>query len=70
MADSSSTGLTLPGFSIMGYEVWKEQTYDITSNSVFMTVSQFIKTGTGVIIVMAFLNFLKEFFDKRFGGVG
>ncbi len=54
----------------MGYEVWKEQTYDITSNSVFMTVSQFIKTGTGVIIVMAFLNFLKEFFDKRFGGVG
>lgn len=70
MADSSSTGLTLPGFSIMGYEVWKEQTYDITSNSVFMTVSQFIKTGTGVIIVMAFLNFLKEFFDKRFGGAG
>lgn len=66
----SATGLTLPGFSIMGYEVWSEQTYDLASEPIVGTIFGYVRMGTGAMLAMAFLNYLRDFFDKRFGGGG
>lgn len=66
----SETGLTLPGFSIMGYEVWGNQTYDITSEPVVGEIFGYVRMGTGALLAMWFVNYLRNFFDKRFGGGG
>lgn len=66
----SGTGVTLPGFSIMGYEVWSEQTYDLASDELVGTVFEFVRIGTGALLSMAFVSYLRNFFDKRFGGGG
>lgn len=66
----SETGLTLPGFSIMGYEVWGNQTYDITSEPVVGEIFGYVRMGTGAMLAMWFVNYLRNFFDKRFGGGG
>ena len=66
----SSTGLTLPGFQIMGETVWGDQTYDISSNEVAGSVFEYVRIGTGSILSLAFVDYLRRFFDKRFGGGG
>lgn len=66
----SETGLTLPGFSIMGYEVWGNQTYDLASEPVVGTIFGYVRMGTGAMLAMWFVNYLRNFFDKRFGGGG
>lgn len=66
----SETGLTLPGFSIMGHEVWGDQTYDIASEPIVGTIFGYVRMGTGAMLAMWFVNYLRNFFDKRFGGGG
>lgn len=66
----SSTGLTFPSFSIMGYEVWGKQTYDLASDELAGTVFTYVRIGTGTLLSMAFVAYLRNFFDKRFGGGG
>lgn len=66
----SETGITFPAFSIMGYEVWGNQTYDISSDELAGTVFQYVRIGTGALLSMAFVDYLRRFFDKRFGGGG
>ena len=66
----SETGLTFPGFSIMGYEVWPDMTYDLTSEPVVNTIFGYVRMGTGALLAMWFVNYLRNFFDKRFGGGG
>lgn len=66
----SETGLTLPSFSIMGYEVWGDITYDITSEPIVGEIFGYVRMGTGAMLAMWFVNYLRNFFDKRFGGGG
>lgn len=66
----SETGITLPGFSIMGYQVWSDHTYDITSEPIVGTIFGYVRMGTGALLAMWFVNYLRNFFDKRFGGGG
>lgn len=66
----SETGLTFPGFSIMGHEVWPDMTYDLTSEPIVNTIFGYVRMGTGAMLAMWFVNYLRNFFDKRFGGGG
>lgn len=66
----SSTALSLPSFEIMGYKVWGEQTFDISSLGVASDIFKYVRIGTGSILALAFINYLRNFFDKRFGGGG
>lgn len=66
----SDTGITFPGFTIMGYEVWKSMKYDIQSQTVVNTILNYVRMGTGAMLAMWFVNYLRNFFDKRFGGGG
>lgn len=66
----SSTGLTFPSFSLMGYEVWGEQTYDLGSDELTGNIFSYVRLGTGALLSLAFVNYLRNFFDKRFGGGG
>lgn len=66
----SETGLTIPAFSIMGYEVWSDMTYDIASDSLVGSIFGYVRMGTGAMLAMWFVNYLRNFFDKRFGGGG
>lgn len=64
---SGSTGLTLPGFSIMGHEVWGDQTYDIAGDPVAGKVLEYVRIGTGVLLGGWFIMYLQDFFKERFG---
>lgn len=66
----SSTGITLPGFEIMGYQVWDNQVYDIGSDELAGTIFGYVRIGTGALLSMAFVTYLRDFFEKRFGGGG
>ena len=64
---TGGTGLTLPGFSIMGHEVWGDQTYDIASDPVAGKVLEYVRIGTGVLLGGWFIMYLQDFFKERFG---
>lgn len=66
----SSTGLTLPAFSIMGHEVWSEQRYDLATDALAGKVFGYVRIGTGALLAIAFVLHFRNFFDKRFGGGG
>lgn len=66
----SSTGITFPGFSIMGYEVWPDMKYDIANESVAGDIFGYVRIGTGAILGIFFVGYIRAFFDKRFGGGG
>ena len=66
----SETGLTFPSFSIMGHEVWGSQTYDIGSDDLAGSIFQYVRIGTGALLSLGFVDYLRRFFDKRFGGGG
>lgn len=70
ISSSSVTSITFPGFSIMGFEVWPSIPYDLTSNELVVTVFGYVRIGTSIILIFAMINYLRNFFDKRFGGGG
>ncbi len=67
---SAETELTFPSFSIMGHEVWSEQRYDLSSDTLAGKVFSYVRIGTGALLAVAFILYFREFFDKRFGGGG
>lgn len=67
---NSNTSLTFPGFSIMGYQVWSDIAYDFTDNEVAMNVVHYVQIVTSIILSVFLVMYLKDFFDKRFGGGG
>lgn len=67
LSSTGSTGLTLPGFSIMGHEVWGDLTYDLASDPLVGTVCGYVRTGTGILLAGYFIMFLQNFFKERFG---
>lgn len=66
-SSTGTTGLTFPGFSIMGYEVWPDMTYDIASDPVAGKVLGYVRTGTGILLAGWFIMYLQDFFKERFG---
>lgn len=66
----SSTGLTFPGFSIMGHQVWGNQTYDLADDELVNIILGYVRMGTGGLLAFAFVGYLRNFFEKRFGGGG
>lgn len=64
---SGTTGLTFPGFSLMGHEVWPEYTYDIAGDPVAGKVLEYVRIGTGVLLAGWFIMYLQDFFKERFG---
>lgn len=59
---TNEASITFPGFSIMGYEVWSSQTYNFGRVTIIQEICGYVRTGTGVIIVLAFLGYV----DKKF----
>lgn len=66
-SSTGSTGLTFPGFSIMGYEVWPDMTYDLASDPLVSMICGYVRTGTGILLSGYFIMFLQQFFKERFG---
>lgn len=64
------TSAMFPSFSIMGYKVWDNIYFDLTSIPIVATIFGYVRTGMGVAITFAFINYMRNFFDKRFGGGG
>ena len=64
----SSAKLTFPSFSIMGYKVWDNYVVDFKDLPLVADIFSYVRTGVGVILVFAFLNYLRDFFEKRFTG--
>lgn len=61
-----STGLTFPGFSIMGYDVWPDLTYDLASDELVGTILGYVRIGTGILLGGWFIMYLQDFFKERF----
>lgn len=67
LSSTGTTGLTLPGFTIMGYEVWGDLTYDLSSDPLVGTILGYVRIGTGTLLSGYFIMFLQQFFKERFG---
>lgn len=63
---TGSTGLTFPGFSIMGYDVWSDMTYDLASDVLVGTILEYVRIGTGILLGGWFIMYLQDFFRERF----
>ena len=59
-----------PSFEIMGFVVWNDLTFDLVSIPVVSNILGIVRAGMGVVIVGAFISYLRSYFDKRFGGGG
>lgn len=66
-SSTGSTSLTFPGFSIMGEQVWADQTYDLASDELVGTILEYVRTGTGILLAGYFIMYLQHFFKERFG---
>lgn len=64
---ATSTALTFPGFSIMGYEVWPSMTYDLASDPLVGTICGHVRKVTGILLAVYFVTFIQNFFRERFG---
>lgn len=65
-SSTGTTGITFPGFSIMGYEVWPDITYDLASEPLVGDILGYVRIGTGVLLAGYFIMFLQDFFKERF----
>lgn len=70
MSADNDTSITFPGFSIMGHEVWADTKYNIADNAIAKQVFDSVRIGTGVLLSMWFVVYLRRFFEKQFGSGG
>lgn len=68
-SNAGTTLITFPGFSIMGYQIWEDIEVDLL-NSISMNVFSYVRIATGILCLFWFINYLRDYFDKRFGGGG
>lgn len=62
------TSLTFPSFSMMGYTIWDSYTFDLkTLDSQFSVLFESIRLVSGIMICVAFGNYIKLFFGRVFG---
>ena len=63
--------ITFPGFSMMGYQIWEEMQVPVVQGGTpIYYIFTYIRMGTGCILALSFVAYLRNFFDKRFGGGG
>lgn len=70
MAENNHTALYLPGFEWQGMTVWSPMEFDITSYGVVNDIFGYIRIVTGFLLSLFFINYLRNFFERRFGGGG
>lgn len=70
VSDGGGTSITFPGFSIMGYTVWEDISYNLADNELGKLVYPTVQTISGVLLGGWFIMYLRRFFDERFGGGG
>ena len=70
MSEGDGTAMVFPGFSIMGYEVWPDIPFDIAENETANNIFEIVRLMNGCTLSLGFINYLRNFFDKRFGGGG
>lgn len=69
IAKEGDAVLTLPGFSIMGFVIWKDTTFDLSAlMSNFPGLCESVQLGTSVIIIGAFLLYCQKKFNDVLGG--
>lgn len=69
MIESDTPELFFPGFSINGLQVWSDM-YVSIENEISVEVFRYIRMVTGALMSFWFIQYLRNFFDKRFGGGG
>ncbi len=67
LSSTGGTSLTFPGFSIMGYEVWPDLTYDLSEDPLVGQICGYVRIGTGILLAGYFIMYLQNFFKERFG---
>lgn len=67
MSNYNYTVLKLPSFSIMGFEVWGTQSFNLKSIPLVVQIFEYVRMGTGVLLSGWFLMYLQSFFKERFG---
>ena len=67
-AGSGDVSLVFPSFSIMGYEVWGNQSVDMaTILQPFSILITSIRTVLGILLIGAFIKYLQTLYDKVLG---
>ena len=67
---NDNTSIVFPGFSIMGVQVWETMEIDLAQYEVTRELFGYVRMVTGAIISFGFIEYLRKYFDKRFGGGG
>lgn len=67
---NGSTSIVFPGFAIMGYQIWNDISFDLTQYPMIVDIFGYVRLVMGAILAFGFINYLRNFFDKRFGGGG
>ena len=67
---NDNTSVVFPGFSIMGMQVWETMEFDLAEYEVTRELFGYVRMVTGAIIAFGFIDYLRKYFDKRFGGGG
>lgn len=67
---SDNTSITLPAFYLMNYKIWDAYVFDFNSLPIFSEIFSYVRMLTGFMISLNFINYLRDFFDKKFGGGG
>lgn len=63
------TSLTFPSFELMGYKLWDEYVFDLSSlDSSFPVLFKSVRLITGFLICFAFGNYIRSYFTRLFGG--
>lgn len=68
-SDGGSTAITFPGFSIMGYQIWNDTTFDLTEYEMIVDLFGYVRMLTGLFISVGFINYLKNKYDRVIRGL-
>ena len=61
--------LTFPGFSLMGYQIWDDMEVPVIQGGTsFYYVFEYVRVGTGILLSVWFIQYLRRFFERTFGG--
>ena len=70
-AGSGDVSLIFPGFRLMGYEVWSDQTVDLAAIlQPFSVIVSAIRMVLGIVLLGAFVKYLQNLYDRVLGAGG
>lgn len=70
MSDNDNTVFALPTLEIMGYTIIESQSVKLDELELVQQIFSYVRIVTGGILAFSLINYLRKFFDKRFGGGG